>query len=103
MAVVIADDDRDLVDLMAETLSIRGVGVLGKAYNGKDAAELCFATKPEVLLLDITMPNYDGVYALKEIQKRKIQIKIIILTGDQNPKLIGEIIRFNPLAILPSP
>ena len=103
MSVLIADDDHDIVELMAEMLTCQGINVLGKAYDGKQAVDLCSTVQPDILLLDLKMPQYDGVYTLEELEKRKISPKIIVITAEQNPNLIKRIREFNPEAIIPKP
>lgn len=79
--VVIVDDEVDFVKIFKELLEMRGINVVGTAYNGKDAVKLYKQKKPDILFLDVRMPYYDGYYATKEIFSLDKNAKIILLTG----------------------
>jgi DNA-binding NarL/FixJ family response regulator len=59
--------------------------VVGCAINGREAFELCPKLKPDIVLMDILMPGYDGVEGTRLIKSEYDSIKVIILTtfGDQ--------------------
>lgn len=72
-SVIVVDDNEDLVYSMSELLEIHGIEVVGKGYNGLEGVELFNRLHPDVVLLDLMMPEYDGLYALKKFE-RLIQI-----------------------------
>jgi DNA-binding response OmpR family regulator len=80
--VIVVDDDRDTVAVFTEYLSIKGINVLGTGYNGKEAVELYKEHKPEIVLLDVMMPEYDGFYGLQNIRSINPNAKIIMVTAD---------------------
>ncbi len=57
MSVIIIDDDNDSVDSLQELLKLRGIEILGTAGDGKKGAELYSMMRPDVVLLDLNMPN----------------------------------------------
>ena len=63
------DDNEDIVYSMTELLEIYGIDVVGKGYNGLEAVELFEKFSPDVVLLDLMMPQYDGLYALRKIRE----------------------------------
>jgi DNA-binding response OmpR family regulator len=79
---IVIDDDKDTVDVFCEYLKMLNVAVLGVAYNGKAAADLYHQTNPDVVFLDLMMPEYDGIHALENILKTDPAAKIVIITGD---------------------
>ena len=81
-SVIVVDDDRDTVEVFTEYLSIKGIDVLGKGYNGKEAVELYKEHKPEIVLLDVMMPEFDGFYGLQNIRSINPDAKIIMVTAD---------------------
>ncbi len=81
-SVIVVDDDRDTVAVFCEYLAIKDIKVLGQGYNGKTAVELYKQHKPDVVLLDVMMPDYDGFYGLEQIRKFDPAAKIIMVTAD---------------------
>ncbi|KEK19800.1 helix-turn-helix transcriptional regulator [Bacillus gaemokensis] len=67
--------------------------VVGMAEDGERALELCERLKPDVVLMDLEMPNLDGIYATKMIKKKWPDIRVLILSTFQNTERAKEIIR----------
>lgn len=80
--VIVVDDDVDTVEVFCEYLEIKEITVLGRGYNGKTAVELYEKHKPDIALLDVMMPEYDGFYALENIKKINPNAKLIMVTAD---------------------
>ncbi|MFY9300659.1 MAG: response regulator [Candidatus Nitrosotenuis sp.] len=80
--VIVVDDDVDTVAVFSEYLEIKGIEVIGQGYGGKEAVELYERLAPDVVLLDIMMPEYDGFYALRKIKKMDPNAKVIMVTAD---------------------
>ena len=78
---IIVDDEIDSAEVFAEFLKIKNVDVLGLGRNGLEGVELYKKHKPDVVFLDLVMPNYDGFYALKEIKKINPDARVIIITA----------------------
>jgi len=55
--------------------------VAGEAANGKEAVELAVSTKPDLVLMDLVMPEMDGIQAIQELRKIDPHIKILVLTS----------------------
>ena len=81
-SVVIIDDDEDTVRLFSELLQENGIEVVGTGYDGKTAIRLYKEKKPNVILIDMMMPNGSGFYAIKKIQEIDSKAKIIAISGD---------------------
>jgi CheY-like chemotaxis protein len=79
--VIVVDDDPDMVESLSKLLTQKKIHVIAKAFNGKEAVELYYSYKPDVLLLDMRMPEYDGVYAVNEIRKKEPNAKIIAISA----------------------
>ena len=81
-SVIIVDDQLSIVKLCVDFLKSHGLDVLGVGYDGKDAVELYKRLKPDVVVMDMNMPKYDGRYAINEIKKINPNAKIIVCSGD---------------------
>lgn len=66
--------------VMERYLSDR-IRVAGEAKNGKDAVELAWKTRPDIILMDVKMPGLDGIMASKAIRKFLPDVKIIIISA----------------------
>jgi two-component system, NarL family, nitrate/nitrite response regulator NarL len=64
--------------------------VCGEAENGKDTIEKANALKPDLIILDITMPVLNGFEAAREIRKTMPRVPILILSMHESSHLIGE-------------
>lgn len=101
--VIVVDDDRDTVEVFCEYLSIKDIQVLGKGFSGKDAVSLYKELKPEVVLLDVMMPDYDGFYGLRNIREYDPQAKVIMVTADLTSDTERKLKELNASAILYKP
>ena len=81
VSVVVVDDDQDSVNIMSQYLKIKGVEVLGEGKDGKEAVELYNELKPDVIVTDMKMPEYDGAYVINEVKKIDPKARIIIVTA----------------------
>ncbi len=81
--VVIVDDDEDSLQLMSQYLKLKDVNIVGEAKDGKSAVELYSEKKPDLIITDMKMPEYDGVYVIKEVKKIDPNAKIIVVTAYQ--------------------
>lgn len=83
-SVIVIDDDKDIVRLFSEFLDESGIDVIGIGYDGKTAVKLYTQKKPDVVLVDIMMPNGSGFYAIKKIKEINPDAKIIAVTADMS-------------------
>ena len=81
-SVIVIDDDEDTVRLFSEFLQEHGVNVVGSGFDGISAVKLFQETKPDVVLIDLNMPNGSGFYAISKIKELDPKAKIIAVTGD---------------------
>ncbi len=81
-SVIVIDDDEDTVRLFSEFLEENGINVIGNGFDGVTAVKLFKETKPDVVLIDLNMPNGSGFYAIKKIQEIDSKAKIIAVTAD---------------------
>jgi DNA-binding NarL/FixJ family response regulator len=87
--VVIADDHAVVRDGLAALLSSReGIDVVGVAANGREAVKAAVTARPDVLLLDVSMPDTDGVAAASEIARSAPTVGILMLTMHDEPETV---------------
>ena len=100
---VIIDDDKETIELFAELLSSNGIKVVGKGYNGQDAVFLYQKLKPDILFLDVLMPVYDGIFAIKKIRDSHPESIIVVIYDKLNIGKEIELNRLKPSAIIKEP
>ncbi len=81
-SVIVIDDDEDTVRLFSEFLEENDINVIGNGFDGITAVKLFNETKPDVVLIDLNMPNGSGFYAIKKIKEIDPKAKIIAITAD---------------------
>lgn len=79
--VIIADDVQIIrTGLKAVLGGDSGIRVVGEATNGKEAYELAVRLRPDVVLMDMRMPDFDGGYGTKQIKEKVPGVKVLVLT-----------------------
>lgn len=78
---IVIDDDVDVRDLFVELLEMNDVEILATGSNGKDALDLYKTKRPDFVLIDYIMPDYDGIYGAEKIKEFDPHAKIILVSG----------------------
>ncbi|MDF2904027.1 MAG: response regulator receiver protein [Bacillus sp. (in: firmicutes)] len=93
MARALIVDDAAFMRMMLKDILIKnGIDVVGEAVNGIDALEKYKELQPDVVTMDITMPEKDGITAVKEIRALFPQAKIIMCSAmGQQPMVLEAI------------
>jgi two-component system chemotaxis response regulator CheY len=86
--VLIADDLKFIKLVLRELVEKAGFRVIGEASDGREAVELYQNKRPDVVLMDITMPKMDGLAALKQILKLDPGAKVIMCSALGQQSLI---------------
>lgn len=102
-SVIIVDDDEPTQQVLKDLLEYIGLNVLATAFNGKDATELFFKLRPDVMFLDIEMPKYDGIYALEKIKKIYPNANVIIVTADHTSEIQEKVLKLGAIEIISKP
>ena len=89
--VIIADDMQILRKGLKAILSQDGeIEVVATAGNGREAYEKCRALKPDVVLMDMRMPDYDGAYGIAAIKAELPGVKALVLTTFDDEETIDK-------------
>ncbi|MBA2740966.1 MAG: response regulator transcription factor [Actinobacteria bacterium] len=94
MRVVIADDHRLVLDGIRRALEADGnFEIVGETQSGMQVLPLVAREKPDLVLLDVRMPNMDGLACLDEIRRRHPEIKVVMLSASTSGDLIEAALR----------
>ena len=93
--VLLADDQELIRESLGFVLGAQGdITVVGMAKNGREAIELVRSEKPDVVLMDIRMPEVDGVECTRLIKSAHPNIKVIVLTTFDDDEYVFNALRF---------
>jgi len=99
--VVVAEDESLIRMDIVETLREKGFDVVGEAGDGNKAVELAFALKPDLIVMDIKMPDLDGLSAAEKIAELKIPV--VLLTAFSQQELVTRAAEVGAMAFLVKP
>lgn len=93
MRVLLADDHALFRDGIRSLLEARGVEIVGEAENGRSAVELALQLKPDLVLMDLSMPELGGLAATRLISAEAPDVKVIVLTASEDDADLFEAIK----------
>ncbi|MBS3926584.1 MAG: response regulator [Nitrosarchaeum sp.] len=102
-SVILIDDDEDILDLLSEYLLLEDFNIMGTGTDGLQAVDLYTKLRPDFVLMDIAMPNYDGLYGLEHIKKIDSNASVIVLTGNSDKSITQKIMQLKPTVVLEKP
>jgi DNA-binding NarL/FixJ family response regulator len=97
--VLLADDHQMLVDALKSVLELR-CDVVGTVGDGRALLEAAVRLQPDVIVLDIGMPELNGLEAARQLRSKLPKAKLIFMTMNQDPYLVGEAFRAGASAFL---
>lgn len=89
---IVADDSEFARKNISKIVSMIGGYVVGEAKNGLEVVDLYFRVKPDLVLLDITMPQLDGVDALRKIIEMDKNARVIIVSSLGHKEMVWKAI-----------
>ena len=101
-AVIVDDEPVTRMDL-ADMLEEAGFRVAGEAGDGFDAVELCEEKRPDVVLMDVKMPVFDGLTAAETILSRELAGCVVLLTAFQDREIVERAGRIGVTGYLAKP
>ncbi len=91
--VLIVDDAAFMRMMLRDILMKNGFEVVGEADNGKNAVQMYSELKPDIVTMDITMPEMDGIAAVKEIKQIDSAAKVVMVSAMGQQAMVIEAIR----------
>jgi len=90
LRVLVVDDEPMVRDMLAEVLGDAGIDVIGQASDGIEGVALARTSQPDAILLDIRMPNLDGLAAGRQIRDTDLYVRIVFFSAYDDPALKQE-------------
>ena len=103
---VVIVEDSGFTQLLIKSIISKDkeIQVVGTAYNGKEAIDQTLLHKPDVVVMDMLMPEYDGAFAIKGImKKRPTPIVILSATGSRNSSYVMDMLKLGAVDFLNKP
>jgi DNA-binding NarL/FixJ family response regulator len=98
--LMLADDHRMLREGLRRSMEEAGFDVVGEASDGEEAVRLAGELRPDVVLMDVTMPEMDGVEATRRIAAEHDDIRVIILTMHADRDVLAQAFRAGAVGYL---
>jgi DNA-binding NarL/FixJ family response regulator len=90
--IILADDHQFLLEgIMSVLKDMHSVEISGTAQNGFDLMDAVSKERPDLVILDLNMPGYDGLQCLKKIKAGYSEVRVLILTNYNQPDLVEEV------------
>jgi DNA-binding NarL/FixJ family response regulator len=99
--VVIADDHLLFRDGLKSLLEARGVEVVAEAQNGKQAVEMARYFKPDIVLMDLTMPEMGGLDATRILTADESETRVVVVTASEDDADLFEAIKSGAQGFIP--
>src|SRR5215469_5284005 len=93
MQVLLADDHPLFRDGLRGLMEAHGIDVVGEARNGREAVEQTRQLRPDVVLMDLDMPELNGLAATRLISANQPEVKVVILTASEDDTDLFEAIK----------
>ena len=101
--IMIVDDAAFMRMMIKENLKKTGFSDFVEAGNGEEAVSLFVKTRPDLVLLDITMPVKDGLTALQEIRESDPEARIVMCSAMGQESMVIEAVRLGALDFIVKP
>lgn len=91
--VVIVDDQTLVRHGIRTLLEVAGIDVVAEADDGRAAVEAITSAEPDVVLLDLRMPRFDGLWALQRLDELGVEVPVLVLTTFDDDELVLQALR----------
>lgn len=88
--ILIVDDETDIINLLEETLRLEGFQYIDKAVTGNEAVRLCRINAPDIIILDVMLPDLDGYEVCRQIRQfSHCPVLFLSSKNDEVDKILG--------------
>jgi response regulator NasT len=101
--VLVVEDDPVIAMGLEQKLIELGYGVAGRARTGNKAVELVLREPPDAILLDLKLPDLDGIEVARRISAGGIHVPVVVITAHEDPHLVEQAISVGVAAYLLKP
>jgi two-component system, chemotaxis family, chemotaxis protein CheY len=101
--ILLVDDSKTSRKILRNILEENGHEVIGEAVNGEDGVAKFKELKPDITTMDITMPQLDGLQALKQIMEFEAAAKVIMVTAAGQKSKMVDAIKYGAAEFLTKP
>jgi two-component system, chemotaxis family, chemotaxis protein CheY len=101
--ILIVDDSFYMRTMLKNMLTDAGYEVVGEAPNGQTALELAKETKPDLITLDVILPDNTGLDVLKGIKAEQPDMKVIIVSAVGQEVIVNEALEYGALSYIVKP
>ena len=91
--LMLADDHRMLREGLSRSMTEHGFDVVGEARDGVEAVNMAYSLTPDVVLMDVSMPEMDGVEACRQVRASVPATKVVMLTMHADQEVLANAIR----------
>ncbi len=102
MKILVVDDDAIVIKSCRRILESEGFEVL-TVSSAEEALEMIKKYDFDLLLIDVKMPKYDGLYLMREIKKELPEVPIIVMSGYPTQETVKEVMRLGANQFIPKP
>ncbi len=101
--LLIVDDALIIREIIKDTAIAAGWKIVGEATNGQEAIDLYLQLKPSAVTLDMVMPEYDGIHALRGIIEADPEAKILVVSALDQKTVLQQAFKFGAADFIVKP
>lgn len=91
--ILIVEDSSFMQTILAEVLTALGHEIVGQSTNGEDAVRQYDALKPDLVAMDLHMPQSDGISAIEQIMGTDPDARIVVVSAQKRPEMLSGAIK----------
>lgn len=91
--ILIADDALIIRQMIKDVACEAGFEIVGEAANGREAFDKYATLRPDVVTMDLVMPDYDGLYGLREIMQACAEAKVVVISALDQKEVLKQAVK----------